>query len=85
MTSPNQACCAVCNDIALSFRFGVSCCNSCALFFRRCLSTPAEIKMCENQGNCRYMKCQYCRFQRCLQAGMNVESGLVTMVERLQI
>ncbi|KAL8585401.1 hypothetical protein ACOMHN_063179 [Nucella lapillus] len=67
--------CSVCGNKADGNFFGASVCLPCKSFFIRCKKDgePSLVKQC--QGNCDVTKqlrnrCQFCRFQRCLEVGM---------------
>lgn len=78
--------CIVCSDIAppnIVFRrhYGVICCEACKCFFRRTVQMGRDYKCrfgnsCPVDRNTINMKqvCQACRFHRCAQAGMKIES-----------
>ncbi|CAB3403419.1 unnamed protein product [Caenorhabditis bovis] len=66
--------CAVCNDRAVCLHYGARTCEGCKGFFKRTVQKSSKYT-CAGQKNCpidkRYRsRCQYCRFQKCLQVGM---------------
>ncbi|XP_035829683.1 acetylcholinesterase-like [Aplysia californica] len=70
--------CRVCGDRAAGFHYGVNTCEACKGFFHRSLRRYKEYKCRANRtsGYCDYKpgkrkSCQYCRFQKCLNAGMS--------------
>uniref|UniRef100_A0A1I7RQL7 Probable nuclear hormone receptor HR38 n=1 Tax=Bursaphelenchus xylophilus TaxID=6326 RepID=A0A1I7RQL7_BURXY len=69
-----QKLCAVCNDHAICQHYGARTCEGCKGFFKRTVQKKAQY-VCAGTKNCpidkRYRsRCQYCRFQKCLQVGM---------------
>ncbi|CAH1249027.1 PPARG [Branchiostoma lanceolatum] len=83
--------CKICNDKASGFHYGVHSCEGCKGFFRRTIRKSLTYKPCD--GSCTVHrrsrnKCQYCRFQKCLNAGMSHDSvrfGRMPKVEREKI
>ncbi|CAJ0957624.1 unnamed protein product, partial [Mesorhabditis belari] len=68
--------CAVCGDPADGIHFGAHSCAACGAFFRRSVSDQ-KVYACDGKrclGNGRTTKkggnCRYCRFQKCINAGM---------------
>lgn len=66
--------CRICADRASGFHYGVHACEGCKGFFRRTIRLKLEYDKCER--NCKIQKknrnkCQYCRFRKCLAAGMS--------------
>lgn len=71
--------CRICGDRSSGFHYGVFSCEGCKGFFRRTVRQKVEYKPCENPKGCLIMRisrnrCQYCRLQKCLQAGMSHEA-----------
>ena len=69
--------CHVCGDIASKHSYyGGQACHSCRAFFRRAVQTEYNLAyFCKKDGTCEITlitrkKCQYCRYQACLAAGM---------------
>ncbi|KAL3316126.1 hypothetical protein Ciccas_005233 [Cichlidogyrus casuarinus] len=70
--------CKVCGDKASGYHYGVISCEGCKGFFRRSIQKQIEYK-CLREGKCLVIRlnrnrCQYCRFKKCLQAGMSKDS-----------
>ncbi|KAE8597348.1 hypothetical protein XENTR_v10016436 [Xenopus tropicalis] len=66
--------CAVCGDNAACQHYGVRTCEGCKGFFKRTVQKKAKY-VCLANKNCpvdkrRRNRCQYCRFQKCLNVGM---------------
>ncbi|KAI5743292.1 hypothetical protein M8J77_016478 [Diaphorina citri] len=71
--SPSQLC-AVCGDIAACQHYGVRTCEGCKGFFKRTVQKGSKY-VCLADKACpvdkrRRNRCQFCRFQKCLQVGM---------------
>ena len=69
--------CQVCGSKATKYlHYGTSACHSCRAFFRRAVDgNKFEQFKCKVEQNCQvqsksWKSCKYCRFQRCLGAGM---------------
>ncbi|KAF6017499.1 NR1D2 [Bugula neritina] len=76
--APNSKC-AVCNDDASGFHYGVDSCEGCKGFFRRCITQGINFR-CSNEEKCQITpftrnSCQYCRLKRCFQVGMSREAS----------
>jgi len=70
--------CFVCGDKSSGYHYGVSSCEGCKGFFRRSVQKGMQYT-CHRDGDCKMTKqtrsrCQFCRFQKCLQVGMLKES-----------
>lgn len=72
--------CLICGDKAIRHvHYGGRCCFSCKAFFRRAVNwhnSKVKLFQCRNLQSCRIdiksrKCCQYCRFQKCLDTGMN--------------
>ncbi|XP_070188377.1 peroxisome proliferator-activated receptor delta-like [Littorina saxatilis] len=82
--------CRICGDRASGFHYGVHSCEGCKGFFRRTLKKQLTYKACQLGNSCKIdagtrNKCQYCRYQRCLNAGMSqdaVRFGRMPKTER---
>ncbi|XP_076456231.1 peroxisome proliferator-activated receptor delta-like [Babylonia areolata] len=82
--------CRICGDRASGFHYGVHSCEGCKGFFRRTLKKQLVYKPCQMGNQCKIdagtrNKCQYCRYQRCLNAGMSqdaVRFGRMPKTER---
>uniref|UniRef100_A0A0K0EAU9 Nuclear receptor domain-containing protein n=1 Tax=Strongyloides stercoralis TaxID=6248 RepID=A0A0K0EAU9_STRER len=77
VNSPNngEALCAVCGDAPAKLHYGVLACYGCKGFFRRTLIGKYRY-VCRFGDNCVVDKlqrnsCRYCRFNRCLEVGMD--------------
>lgn len=71
--------CRICGDRSSGFHYGVFSCEGCKGFFRRTVRQKVEYKPCETPKGCLIMRisrnrCQYCRLQKCLTAGMSHEA-----------
>ncbi|XP_020906016.1 retinoic acid receptor RXR-alpha [Exaiptasia diaphana] len=70
--------CSVCGDRSSGFHYGVQSCEGCKSFFKRTVQNQlqyacVENKSCQIDKNNR-IRCQYCRFQKCLALGMLKEA-----------
>uniref|UniRef100_A0A1I7T6J8 Nuclear receptor domain-containing protein n=1 Tax=Caenorhabditis tropicalis TaxID=1561998 RepID=A0A1I7T6J8_9PELO len=64
-----QGVCSICNRREVTgYSYGVLCCSACKMFFRRSLFMR-NVHPCRTGGNC-VRKCRFCRFKRCIEAGM---------------
>ena len=66
--------CAICGDRSSGFHYGVQSCEGCKSFFKRTVQkqlhyTCVENMSCQIDKNNR-IRCQFCRFQKCLSLGM---------------
>ncbi|CAF0814235.1 unnamed protein product [Didymodactylos carnosus] len=66
--------CAVCNDIASGYHYGVWSCEGCKAFFKRSIQGTNEY-ICPATNTCtidkhRRKSCQACRLRRCYEVGM---------------
>ncbi|CAF0792736.1 unnamed protein product [Didymodactylos carnosus] len=69
--------CCVCGDRASGRHYGVLSCEGCKGFFKRSIRKQV-LYTCLGNKECpinKFMRnrCQYCRLQKCLQAGMRIE------------
>ncbi|CAF1055128.1 unnamed protein product, partial [Brachionus calyciflorus] len=69
--------CRICSDEATGIHFGVSTCEPCKVFFRRSLLRYKTYVCRDNNLSCKIYprktkKCQLCRWNACLKAGMSV-------------
>jgi nuclear factor 4 len=74
-TPTGEATCAVCGDGCAKLHYGVLACYGCKGFFRRTLTGKYRY-VCRFGNNCVVDKfqrnsCRYCRFNRCLEVGMD--------------
>ncbi|KAK2555552.1 Retinoic acid receptor RXR-alpha-B [Acropora cervicornis] len=70
--------CAICGDRSSGFHYGVQSCEGCKSFFKRTVQkqlhyTCVENMSCQIDKNNR-IRCQFCRFQKCLSLGMLKEA-----------
>ncbi|GMR59896.1 hypothetical protein PMAYCL1PPCAC_30091, partial [Pristionchus mayeri] len=71
--------CVVCAHPAHGLHFGVLSCRACAAFYRRTVVLSKQYacrranKTCAINKEERYL-CRYCRYQRCLQVGMQADN-----------
>ncbi|GMR46695.1 hypothetical protein PMAYCL1PPCAC_16890 [Pristionchus mayeri] len=71
--------CAVCGDSPAKIHYGVLACFGCKGFFRRAVKDGRNKYQCRYERNCPVSRsdrnsCRYCRFRKCLQAGMNPDA-----------
>ncbi|GMS94497.1 hypothetical protein PENTCL1PPCAC_16672, partial [Pristionchus entomophagus] len=71
--------CAVCGDSPAKIHYGVLACFGCKGFFRRAVKDGRNKYQCRYEKNCPVSRsdrnsCRYCRFRKCLQAGMNPDA-----------
>ncbi|CAJ0946198.1 unnamed protein product, partial [Mesorhabditis belari] len=69
--------CVVCGDSASGYHYGVMSCEGCKGFFRRSVQKSIDYE-CHKEQTCSVdrvsrNRCQRCRFEKCLRAGMNKE------------
>ncbi|CAH1789603.1 unnamed protein product [Owenia fusiformis] len=82
--------CRVCGENASGFHYGVNTCEACKGFFRRSLRRPIGTYQCAEEEKCdvdrnRRNSCAYCRFEKCLSAGMSksaIKTGRYTHEKR---
>ena len=72
--SPAFIRCVICGDKATYIHYGARTCEGCKGFFKRSVQKNA-VYVCVADENCvidkkRRVRCQYCRFQKCLLSGM---------------
>lgn len=70
--------CAVCGDKASGFHYGVQSCEGCKSFFKRTIQKQLQYT-CVEDKECKIdkinrIRCQYCRFQKCVTLGMLKEA-----------
>lgn len=80
----NKRICAICGDRSSGFHYGVQSCEGCKSFFKRTVQkqlhyTCVENMSCQIDKNNR-IRCQFCRFQKCLSLGMLKEGIFVSLV-----
>ncbi|ESN98806.1 hypothetical protein HELRODRAFT_67484 [Helobdella robusta] len=72
--------CKVCGAPSSGFHFGVTTCEGCKGFYRRCVKKYDTAKFhCTNDNNCDVTwktrnVCKFCRYQKCQDVGMMPES-----------
>ncbi|KAK3087421.1 hypothetical protein FSP39_005722 [Pinctada imbricata] len=89
-TSELHVLCRICGDKASGFHYGVHSCEGCKGFFRRTIKKDLVYRPCNSAKRCKINtgtrnKCQFCRYQRCINAGMSksaVRFGRMPKVER---
>ena len=74
MDSLKTRICAVCGDKASGFHYGVQSCEGCKSFFKRTIQKQLQY-ICVEEKDCTIdksnrIRCQYCRFQKCIKLGM---------------
>ncbi|CAF3350613.1 unnamed protein product [Rotaria sp. Silwood1] len=74
VSSEDKRRCAVCNDIASGYHYGVWSCEGCKAFFKRSIQGTNEY-ICPATNTCtidkhRRKSCQACRLRRCYEVGM---------------
>ncbi|KAF8385951.1 hypothetical protein PRIPAC_75093, partial [Pristionchus pacificus] len=69
--------CRVCGEQATGYHYDAISCNGCKTFFRRSVMDKREY-VCKNEGRClellpkeKRLSCRSCRFESCVDAGMN--------------
>ncbi|KAI7686459.1 Retinoic acid receptor RXR-alpha-A [Sarcoptes scabiei] len=70
--------CAICEDKASGKHYGVYSCEGCKGFFKRTVRKDLTY-LCRDEKNCvvdkrQRNRCQYCRYQKCLEMGMKREA-----------
>lgn len=83
-----QLFCMICEDRATGLHYGIITCEGCKGFFKRTVQNK-RIYTCVADGSCEINKaqrnrCQYCRFQKCLQKGM-VLAGEREIIGRISV
>ncbi|KAH7727870.1 nuclear Hormone Receptor family member [Aphelenchoides avenae] len=71
--------CAICGDRSSGLHYGIYTCEGCKGFFKRSVQNKRIYTCVSGSGGCPMTKeqrnrCQYCRFQKCLQQGMVLEA-----------
>uniref|UniRef100_A0A3Q2EHE3 Nuclear receptor domain-containing protein n=1 Tax=Cyprinodon variegatus TaxID=28743 RepID=A0A3Q2EHE3_CYPVA len=72
--------CPVCGDKVSGYHYGVLTCESCKGFFKRTVQNK-KAYVCVGKQQCQIdqsqrKRCPFCRFQKCLNAGMRLEGKL---------
>ncbi|GMS95026.1 hypothetical protein PENTCL1PPCAC_17201 [Pristionchus entomophagus] len=72
--------CLICTSPITSTHFGLDACRACCLFFKRTKLAGRKFD-CPGKGNCIIKKddnttCRKCRFDRCVEVGMEYEGPL---------
>lgn len=82
---PEDTLCPVCCDTVSGIHYGVYTCESCKSFFKRAVTDNKFIMYkcalsseCPISRNSRF--CQFCRFKKCVNIGMNVSLVRLTKV-----
>ncbi len=83
--------CAVCGDASSGLHFGAITCEGCKGFFRRSAveGQRFECKM-SSEGGCEINSktrngCRACRYQRCLERGMSLQSNTTILIYLFKI
>ncbi len=81
--------CRICTDEASGIHYGVTSCEGCKGFFRRCIGNKTLIVQCQKDGDCNIDKssrgrCAHCRYRKCLAVGMSVHSVRVGRYSKKQ-
>ncbi|XP_033630941.1 steroid hormone receptor ERR2-like [Asterias rubens] len=76
-TADSKRRCVVCCGLATGYHYGVASCEACKAFFKRTIQKNISYSCTENR-QCKICpgkrrKCQACRYDRCIQAGMMVD------------
>ncbi|KAE9419596.1 hypothetical protein Angca_009748, partial [Angiostrongylus cantonensis] len=71
--------CAICSDRSSGLHYGIYTCEGCKGFFKRTVQNKRLYSCVGSGGGCPMTKehrnrCQFCRFQKCLQQGMVLEA-----------
>ncbi|KAL3990263.1 Zinc finger C4 type (two domains) family protein [Acanthocheilonema viteae] len=71
--------CAICADKSSGLHYGIYTCEGCKGFFKRTVQNKRVYTCVSGTGGCPMTKeqrnrCQFCRFQKCLQQGMVLEA-----------
>ncbi|EDO32192.1 predicted protein, partial [Nematostella vectensis] len=79
--------CAICLDKATGQHYGVTSCEGCKGFFKRSVQNKKDYTCRNLTKDCPIDKrhrnrCQYCRFQKCIQAGMIKEDAIPCKMRR---
>ena len=79
--------CSICCDKATGLHYGIITCEGCKGFFKRTVQNK-RVYTCVGNGHCEVTKaqrnrCQFCRFQKCLQMGMMLEGRWKILMELL--
>ncbi|PNF29877.1 hypothetical protein B7P43_G09531 [Cryptotermes secundus] len=75
--------CPVCGDKVSGYHYGLLTCESCKGFFKRTVQNK-KVYTCVADRSCHIDKtqrkrCPYCRFQKCLEVGMKLEEGKLSL------
>ncbi|GMR33170.1 hypothetical protein PMAYCL1PPCAC_03365, partial [Pristionchus mayeri] len=79
--------CSVCGAPASGYNYEAVSCASCKSFFRRAVLAKRRIR-CKEGGQCNdeaLLKCRACRFNRCIEAGMNPRAIDIGNVEAVRL
>ncbi|PIC29336.1 hypothetical protein B9Z55_020951 [Caenorhabditis nigoni] len=87
---PSQ--CLVCHRPAHQHHCGVPTCKGCKTFFRR-MYISQKVNKCQFDMNCFNeakreifnLRCQYCRYQKCIEVGMNPNDLKLPEAESLNV
>ncbi|KAK2712582.1 hypothetical protein QYM36_011312, partial [Artemia franciscana] len=89
-TSKKHLMCKVCGDKASGLHYGVATCEACKRFFRRSIQRQTEYTEadCLREGKCliswvNKSECQFCRFKKCLAAGLSRDCFKVDSLSKM--
>ncbi|XP_033115613.1 nuclear receptor subfamily 1 group D member 1-like isoform X2 [Anneissia japonica] len=88
-SKPSLTSCRVCGDNASGIHYGITSCEGCKGFFRRCIANKTLITQCQKDGVCVIERstrgrCAYCRYQKCQAVGMSIHSVRVGRYSKKQ-
>lgn len=74
---PNPRLCAVCEDLASGYHYGIASCEACKAFFKRTVQGNLKY-ICHAKNRCEVTKkrrkaCPGCRFKKCMDMGMMLD------------
>lgn len=82
--------CVVCGDNATGFHYRAMTCEGCKGFFRRTIQKKLTYT-CKFNNNCNVMhkqnrnSCQKCRFDKCIEGGMNKDCKLTQADQNISV
>ncbi|XP_063966080.1 uncharacterized protein LOC129277354 [Lytechinus pictus] len=81
--TPADGKCPICSDVVSGYHYGTRSCESCKGFFKRTIQNKRNERLaCAVAGNCvinlqNRKHCAYCRYKKCLEAGMKNEGECI--------